>query len=186
MGATGSVTLTDADWPDHLVEGRRDALRLVCAGIFNQHERGVIASMLPVLRRSADAWDDAETEAVGRLCNQYGVSVTVLFACAALTEKRREYHRNRSARVKAAEPMVVRVSTAGFVYTLYAQPHPTLGVPEISDRGEDGYWSFSAGGTVLCKNRVSLAQGVQQWNDLVKRALYPDVPVLTRGMFENE
>ncbi|ECL8855603.1 hypothetical protein FT081_22430 [Salmonella enterica subsp. enterica] len=142
--------------------------------------------MLPALRRSEDEWADAEADAVSRLCNQHGVSVTVLFACAALTEKRRERMRGKLAKVKPVEPLSVRVDDGGFTYTLYAQPHPTLGVPEISDRGEDGYWSFSAGGTVLCKNRVSLAQGVQQWNELVKRALYPDVPVLTRGMFENE
>lgn len=186
MGSTNRVTLTDADWPDHMVEGRSVALRLVSAGIFNQYERGVILPMLPVLRRPDDEWSDDEADAVRRLCSQYDVSVMVLFAQAALSEKRREYQRNKSARLKAAEPLAVVLDDGEHRCTVYAMPHPTLGVPEISDRGEDGYWSFSAGGTVLCKDRVSLAQGVRRWNELVMMAQCPVSPRLTRGMLENE
>lgn len=62
--------------------------------------------------------------------------------------------------------------------------HPTLGVPEISERGEDGYWTISAGGCAWIKARVSLGEGVRLWNELVNCARYPDAPVLTRGMLE--
>lgn len=184
MGYFDCVKLTDAEWPDHMVEGRRAAiLQAMCGGV-SQWNRDKVVLLLPVLRRPRGEWSDAELKRVDGLADALGLDDMGLFAYATMILKRRKHRAGSLSRAKPPEPLAVVLDNGEQRCTVYAVPHPTLGVPEISNRDEDGYWSFSAGGTVLCKERVSLAQGVQRWNELVNRALYPDTPVLTREMLE--
>lgn len=187
MGCSDCVTLEDADWPDHMVEGRDAALRLAMAGrMFGQWDANALVSILPVLRRPDEEWSDDELKRVDRLVERLGLDEMALFACGTLIINRRAIKADSRPRVKPIEPLAVHLPDGELSYTLHALPHPTLGLPEISDRDEDGYWSFSAGGTVLCKERVSLAMGVRRWNELVMMAQCSASPRLTRGMLENE
>lgn len=50
MGYFDCVKLTDAEWPDHMVEGRGAALRQAMRGGVSQWCRDKVVQLLPVLR----------------------------------------------------------------------------------------------------------------------------------------
>ena len=184
MGYFDCVKLTDAEWPDHMVEGRDAALRQAMRGGVSQWCRDKVDQLLPVLRCPRGEWRDAELKRVDELADALGLDDMGLFAYGAMIVKRRAYVAGSLSRAKPPEPLAVVLDDGEHRCTVYAMPHPTLGVPEISERGEDGYWTISAGGCAWIKARVSLGEGVRLWNELVNCARYPDAPVLTRGMLE--
>ncbi|EAX5218595.1 hypothetical protein IU871_004657 [Salmonella enterica subsp. enterica serovar Havana] len=184
MGYFDCVKLTSAEWPDHMVEGRDLALLQAMCGGISQWDRDEIVRLLPVLRRPDEEWSDDELQCVDRLIERLGLDEMALFAYGTMIVKRRGYVAGSLSRAKPPEPLAVVLDDGEHRCTVYAMPHPTLGVPEISERGEDGYWTISAGGCAWIKARVSLGEGVRLWNELVNCARYPDAPVLTRGMLE--
>lgn len=180
-----SLKIDDDEWPAHMIAGRDAALKMVSYGLFNQGDRNTAVHLLPALRLPEEQWSVADAAAIHRLCHRLEIDVIDVFVYALLVVKWRE-KRNADviAASKVVEPLGVNIVENGISYRVEVLPHPDLGLPIISSRDDDGYWSFSAGDVVWCKSRVSLGEGVRMWNELVNFARFPNAPVLTRGMLE--
>ncbi|WP_159192784.1 hypothetical protein, partial [Klebsiella pneumoniae] len=83
-----------------------------------------------MLRCPRGEWRDAELKRVDELADALGLDDMGLFAYGAMIVKRRAYVAGSLSRAKPPEPLAVVLDDGEHRCTVYAMPHPTLGVPE--------------------------------------------------------